>query len=910
MPQPIHVYRPHRSDPEDLEKIFTGREAVLDDILSRLSRWKPGNSRQHHLIIGPRGIGKTALLSVIERRLGTIGELKGRFITLRFAEDTYSISTVADILLEALRLLSEAHSDPRIRKTYDDSRSDQDDERVVDRVIDAFRSFQQGTGKSVVLMLENVNRLFERQIRDRRQLHLLRKILHEEEWLLLICTSPTFLNAVTNEDEPFFEFFRINALGELSPDEQRTMLCKLADLEKNDRFAEYLEKYSSRLRALYHFTGGNPRLSIMLYRLVSHQAITDIQTELGTLLDELTPFYQDRMRDLSDQEAKLLEIMALLPEGCTPTELAIEARMPAKTVRAVMHRLGSAGYVRAEERRQKRTIYIMPERFFRIWHQMNHSRSDRGRLHYLLEFFSTWYATREERDQIWRELTQELGSGVDLEDGNRLEDLGKYMDYVAAVSDKAERLMRQLEHAFQTADLPGGVPLIDSLARLDDESAADGDYFLQKGYLLASKFGRHADALNAFERAVELKLKAVDPVFNKAVALEHIGDERAASEAYREAATLLATEVGETDSERVESALGNVLSASSNRRRVKLAAALLARVHENTSLALLVKVLASSPEPWRRRYAANALGRANAVQAAIPLVAALRDPAPDVRGSAATALGRIGAQDAVEPLVDALQDPAPDVRGSAATALGRIGAQDAVGPLIDALQDPDSIVRGSAATALGRIGAQDAVEPLVDALQDQAPNVRGSAATALGNIGAEGAGGPLIGVLRDPDAIVRSSAVTALGRIGAEEAIVALIDTLDDADSIVSGKAASALGRISTSHLIPDLAHNFGKVIDVTSAVEEELRNARLESFLRSCLRSGDLQTLEELLAAIDQKLPDSNLYFLPYRVASDFLGRGRDPAVLERQHPEMREAALLIVEEFAGSPLLMLAEE
>jgi len=786
MPQPIHVYRPHRSDPEDLEKIFTGREAVLDDILSRLSRWKPGNSRQHHLIIGPRGIGKTAILSLIEHRLGTIGDLKGRFTTLRFAEDTYSISTVADILLEALRLLSEAHSDPRIRQTYDDSRSDQDDERVVDRVIDAFRSFQQGTGKSVVLMLENVNRLFERQIRDRRQLHLLRKILHEEEWLLLICTSPTFLNAVTNEDEPFFEFFRINALGELSPDEQRAMLCKLADLEKNDRFAEYLEKYSSRLRALYHFTGGNPRLSIMLYRLVSHQAITDIQTELGTLLDELTPFYQDRMRDLSDQEAKLLEIMALLPEGCTPTELAMEARMPAKTVRAVMHRLGSAGYVRAEERRQKRTIYTIPARFFRIWHQMNHSRSDRGRLHYLLEFFSTWYSSREERDQIWRELTQELGSGVDLEDGNRLEDLGKYMDYVAAVSDRAERFMRQVEHAVEISRTTSGEPLEESLARLDSENDGDGDYFLQKGYVLARELGRHHDALAAFDRALELKWDAIEPAYNRAVALDNVENERAAVEAYQVAATVLASDKGQKDSRTLEWALFSILRTDSDHARVKMAAKILGRVYPTTAWEHLVEVLRSPTEAWRRRYSATALGRAAILNA-------------------------------VGPLIEVLEDASPEVRGSAATALGRIGAVDA------------------------------------------------------------GAG---------------------------------LLDALDDADSIVRGKVASALGRISMTHSIPGLARNFGKLIEATSAVAEEPRNARLESFLRSCLRTCDLQTIEELLATIDQELPNSNLYFLPYRVASDFLGRGRDPAVLERQHPEMREAALLIVEEYDGSPLLILAEE
>ena len=930
MPKPIHLYRPQRTDPEDLEKVFTGREPFLDEILGQLRSWQPGRSRQHHLIIGPRGIGKTAFLRIVEHRVRCSPELNSKWAPVFPAEDNYSLTSVADLLLEALRLLAVNESSERLDRSYQQVRHDPNNERVVDLVLDAFRRFHSSSGKSVLLMLENVNRVFERQMKGRSEIPLLRKLLTEEEWLLLVCTSPTYLKSVTRPEEPLFEFFRPTTLEQLSPDEQKMMLCRLAAQDGNSGFETYVEKYRSRLRALYHFTGGNPRLTIMLYSLISHQAITDVQSELDLLLDELSPFYQDRMRDMSEQEAKVLETMALLPEGCTPTELATEARMGAKTVRALISRLGDAGYVRAEQRREKKTIYILPERFFRIWHQMNHSRATRGRLRYLLEFFSSWYATRDERDQVWAELTQEFELGAKVGDDTRLDDLSDYMGYVAAVSEGGERYKRELDHARQAAGLPDGESLESSFARLDTKYEEDGDYFLQKGYLLANDLRRHAEALPAFQRAFELKRDAAEPMFNKAIALDKLGNHSQARSAYRSAAALLASEGDDVDDVTLRAALLGLLKSDHDRQRVWLAARLLGRVYEESVWEEISVVLKEASNAWRRRHCATALGLTGAFAAAPVLTVTLGDDAPDVRGSAATALGRIGTEEAIQPLIDCLQDPASDVRGSAATALGRIGAEEAVQPLIDCLQDPASNVRGSAPTALGRIGAKEAIQPLIDCLQDPDGITRSSAATALGRIGTEEAIQPLIDCLQDPDGITRSSAATALGRIGTEEAIQPLIDCLQepadnvrgsaaaalgrigaeeaiqpligclqDPDGITRGSAATALGRIDLSHGIPELGRIFWLIIDSPGPLPETVLNARIESLLRSCLRAGNLQVVQELLTEISERLPDSSAFCLPYVVAADYLRSNGDPAVLERQQPEMREAAQLVIDAF-----------
>jgi DNA-binding MarR family transcriptional regulator len=50
----------------------------------------------------------------------------------------------------------------------------------------------------------------------------------------------------------------------------------------------------------------------------------------------------------------------LLLEACTPTELAAEARIPAKTVRALLTRLERAGYLRREQRQRKYVAVPLP----------------------------------------------------------------------------------------------------------------------------------------------------------------------------------------------------------------------------------------------------------------------------------------------------------------------------------------------------------------------------------------------------------------------------------------------------------------------------------------------------------------------------------------------------------------------
>jgi HEAT repeat protein len=216
--------------------------------------------------------------------------------------------------------------------------------------------------------------------------------------------------------------------------------------------------------------------------------------------------------------------------------------------------------------------------------------------------------------------------------------------------------------------------------------------------------------------------------------------------------------------------------------------------------------------------------------------------------------------------------------------------------LLSYLKDNENNIRGSAATALGKIGSEKAVEHLINALSDDAKNVRGSAATALGRIGSEKAIEPLIKALNDEANNVRGSAATALGRIGSEKAVEPLIKALSDKASDVHRSATVALARIATGTKISHLDKVLDKIMKHLSEGAQEISPSGVRDLFGVAFRSADLKIINTALESAKKYLNLDEFFYLPYETALEYINSKGDPAIMDRQHPEMRDAVQLLV--------------
>lgn len=371
-----------------------GRRELLEGMLAELKEQPKGTSRQHYVIIGPRGIGKTNLLLMIYYAVKRRSELAEKWIPVQLAEESYSVLNLADFLLETLKALSAemGELDEQIAAIS----ANKDDQAVIDRSLDLLRNVADTQQKGILILVDNLDMILEDQMRDQMETHRLRSMLMAQDFITIIGTSPTLFNEITNYDSPLYNFFKTINLKELSAEEMEELIAKRLTMEGKPDQAAALAQYRPRLQAIGHLTGGNPRLLLMLYQMCEHGAIPEVKQALESLLDDLTPYFKHRMESLAPQMRKVLDTLARADHALTPTEIAREARVDVKQVNVQLARMKDEGLVTATPVRGKRsTYYDITERLFRIWYKMRLSRKDRNEVYFLAEFFEAWYQAEE-----------------------------------------------------------------------------------------------------------------------------------------------------------------------------------------------------------------------------------------------------------------------------------------------------------------------------------------------------------------------------------------------------------------------------------------------------------------------------------------------------------------------------------
>jgi len=449
MPEPaihsnIGLYRSGVTSAERLRHTSVARGHLLDNAIESLRGSAGRKSKSHLLFIGPRGIGKTHLLSCIEDAVQSDEALGARVVVVRFPEESNRTLSFADFLIGMCGILKEVLEDePLWAELFAAVQTEEDDARVADVLVPAIREENRRRGRTLLVMLENLGEILSRQIRNKNDVAALRKFLMSDNRCLLVATAPLHFDGITDIGQPFYDFFDVQILENLSFEETVEVIRLNLEWEERQDILDTLDEMRPRLEALYRMTGGSPRLTMMLYELIAHESITSVQDQFHILLDRISPFYQGRLNDPPPGQRAVLECLASMrDQEKTPAAIAARMRMSQQETSSLLKRLTDAHYLRADRHpRDKRSrLYTIREGFFDIWLAMNLSRGARKRMPFLLDFFSLFYPSISAREEKRRQLRAKL-----LEEGSA--DAEKALDYLSEVDDEGERASAKFDMA-------------------------------------------------------------------------------------------------------------------------------------------------------------------------------------------------------------------------------------------------------------------------------------------------------------------------------------------------------------------------------------------------------------------------------------------------------------------------------
>ncbi len=377
----FYKFTPDLMSKEDLEYISTGREKTVANIVKKLQNSISSNLATHILLVGQRGIGKTHTLLQIYHKLNEFSN----FTTIRLSEEEYSVTSVENLFKRILEELNVEFDENNVEAT----------------ALNEFNNLK-NQKKFPVIFVDNLQMLFEQM---ENELPKLRAILQEHNPFCIVGSALTVFHEISSHDEPFYNFMDVTFLKGLNVKAMRTLIKKRFECGGKKELLKNFEKYTERVKGIHILTCGNPRLTHALCEiLLQKNSLVDLESNLLELLDQLTPYYQVRMEQLSITQRKIVDTLSQEKGPISPTELAQITKMKVASVVTQLRRLENNGIAEAIKFRDKKeTSYQVTERLYRIWREM---RSPIGskRISLFINFLKIWY-TRKERLFEYRQLS-------------------------------------------------------------------------------------------------------------------------------------------------------------------------------------------------------------------------------------------------------------------------------------------------------------------------------------------------------------------------------------------------------------------------------------------------------------------------------------------------------------------------
>lgn len=383
----FNFYQSANTDARIIKDSFLIRIHEYEVIMNDIRRNPMNGSVQHYLLLGRRGSGKSTLLKRLQVEIDTDEQLSKTHTAINLAEEQANIYRLCDLLEEIIYELD-------YRKVEVEHPEWEDDIHSYSReLFAAIHSAIEKSGKKVILLLDNIDRIFENL---HEEASLLREYLLNYDDIKIVGGSTRMTEHFWKYNKPFYEFFRVLELKPLNSIEIRTLLLNWSERLNLPELKDFVENKPGQLETIRILTDGLPRtLQFFVNILLTHTQETGYEY-LRLIMDSVTPLYQERLNTLPPSQRKIVLQMAFIWESAGAKEIAEATKMDNKVISAQLKQLIEKGIAEKIETNTKNHLYRLSERFFNLWLIFTQgSPKEKRRAKWLTIFLENFYSSEE-----------------------------------------------------------------------------------------------------------------------------------------------------------------------------------------------------------------------------------------------------------------------------------------------------------------------------------------------------------------------------------------------------------------------------------------------------------------------------------------------------------------------------------
>ena len=349
------------------------------------------------LVIGPRGSGKTTLLLRVASEIGRDPTLSSRLHAVVFAEESYQVSTCGEFWLECVSRLSEQAQmlpDIDLKQSWRDLRTTTDDKMLELRCLSALIGYAEQLDKRLVLMVENLNMMFDDMVEPDAGWRL-RHTLQTEPRVILLASATSRFDEIVNREKALYGFFGIYWLQPLTSAECAALWQSATR-----------KKPSGDIRSLEILTGGSPRMLAIVAQFGASLSFGELMEDLLNLVDEHTEYFKSHLEALPAQERRVYLALAEEWKPATTREVAERARVDTNRCSAWLKRLVDKGAVATAGGTARRKLYYLTERMYNIYYLLRRHGGASKVVESLVQFMAAFYSG-DDLQKIQRRLVSE-----------------------------------------------------------------------------------------------------------------------------------------------------------------------------------------------------------------------------------------------------------------------------------------------------------------------------------------------------------------------------------------------------------------------------------------------------------------------------------------------------------------------